>query len=455
MRNYFLFFALILLGCTSNDDVGFGDPGTGLPPVAHVPEITELVLLPNTVPLMGGNGSVAVTAEISFRDGGSDLQTLWVRMPDGTTFIFDEPIFTETGAFSQNLTMSTLTDGVFMLEFWLVDQAGHSSSERTALFSVSDWTNQLSGLPYTLNDVIWDGTAFIAVGDGGAVLTSIDGIDWTERESGADADLYAVAAHGSDIFAVGEYIVLQSTDHGDTWITKYEPVEVSLHAVVVNSSQVVAGGSMGFFGPSSTGYFGPIILVSEDRGDTWQVIDSWPDSTILFTDFVGRDGLFVAAASDWPFSDGGWVFVSSDGTQWNDVFRDPGSGFRTVVDDGSRFTIAGNYGAVIASIDGLNWTETRTPLLGPDYLSGAWNGTKLVLAGGHTCVPGGVYPGVCSVQWGELPRGISSTDGGVTWDLFNIDGEFRSVGMAYGNGRFVSVGRSEPGSGESAIYTAD
>lgn len=198
----------------------------------------------------------------------------------------------------------------------------------------------------------------------------------------------------NDIFLVGENIVLQSTDHGDTWITKYEPVEVSLHAVAVNSSQVVAGGSMGFFGPSSTGYFGPIILASEDRGDTWQVIDSWPDSTILFTDFVGRDGLFVAAASNWPFSDGGWVFVSSDGT-------------------------------------------------------------KLVLAGGHTCVPEGVYPGDCSVQWGELPLGISSTDGGVTWDLFNIDGEFQSVGMAYGNGRFVSVGRSELGSGESAIYTAD
>ena len=272
-------------------------------------------------------------------------------------------------------------------------------------------------------------------------------IGWAERDSGTDADLYAVAAHGTDIFVVGEGIVLHSIDHGTTWITKNEPVATILGAVAVNSTQVVAGGMHEFLDP--------VIMISEDRGDSWQIIDSWPDERIAFADIVSRDGLFVAAASIWPFSDGGRVFVSDDGKQWNDMFRDPDSGFRTIVDDGSRFTIAGNYGTVITSIDGLNWTETQTPLLGPDYLSGAWNGTKLVLAGGQTCVPGGVYPGDCTVQWGEIPLGISSTDGGVTWDLFNIDSGYQSFGMAFGNGRFVSVGISDLGAGEGAIYSEE
>jgi len=447
MRKYLFCLALFLVGCNNGDDDGFTDTVAGALSVAHIPEITSLALLPDTAAHMDGNGSVVVTVEITFRDTGSDLSALWVRMPDGTTNEFDESMSTETGTFSEDLTMSTQTVGVYSLDFWLVDQAGGSSVESSALFSVSGWMSRLSGLPYALYDVSWDGAVFIAVGSGGAMLTSTDGIDWAERDSGTDADLYAVAAHGTDIFVVGEGIVLHSIDHGTTWITKNEPVATILGAVAVNSTQVVAGGMHEFLDP--------VIMISEDRGDSWQIIDSWPDERIAFADIVSRDGLFVAAASIWPFSDGGRVFVSDDGKQWNDMFRDADSGFRTIVDDGSRFTIAGNYGTVITSIDGLNWTETQTPLLGPDYLSGAWNGTKLVLAGGQTCVPGGVYPGDCTVQWGEIPLGISSTDGGVTWDLFNIDSGYQSFGMAFGNGRFVSVGISDLGAGEGAIYSEE
>jgi hypothetical protein len=51
--------------------------------------------------------------------------------------------------------------------------------------------------------------------------------------------------------------------------------------------------------------------------------------------------------------------------------------------------------------------------------------------------------------------GVATTDGGMSWEAFNIGGEFLSFGMAFGNGRFVSVGQAAPLSGEGAIYTSN
>jgi photosystem II stability/assembly factor-like uncharacterized protein len=412
---------------------------------------------------MEGDGTSVITAEIGFRDSGLDIQTLWVRMPDGRSMQICKSFATETGTFIETLAMPTDQIGVFSIEIQLVDQAGDSSVGHTACYSVSNWTSRVSGLPFILNDVIWDGTVFIAVGDEGGIFTSADGLDWIARESGAEANLHAVAAYGSDILAVGENILLQSTDHGETWTLKNDPnkawrindqfFSVSLSAVAINSSRVVVSG---------TGICcEPIILIFEDRGDTWQVINVSPgDGTVSLRDRIDREGLFVAVADILHITDdAGWVFVSSDGTQWSDIFLDPESGFRTIVDDGSRFTVAGSNGIVITSIDGINWTEMQTPFEGVDYLSGAWNGTKLMLAGSYTCTPteqaAEGFNFDCSAPQPGLPLGISSADGGSTWDIFNIDGEFRSLGMVYGNGRFVSVGVSETGVGEGAIYSAD
>jgi hypothetical protein len=440
MRKVFFYIAIFLVGCSGG--------GSGSLPVPHAPEITSLALLPSTAGYMEGDGTSVVTAEVSFRDVGQDLQALRVRMPDGTSIVISESFATEYGTFTETFAMPTDQVGAFPVEIRLVDKAGDSSPGRTAWYSVSDWTRRVHGLPYVLNDVIWDGAVFIAVGDEGAILSSADGLDWIARESGALADLNAIAAYGSVIFAVGENILLQSTDHGETWVAKDEPVTASLSAVAINSSQVVVSGA--------SDSYEPIIMISQDRGDTWQFINLWPDQDVGFlTDIVYRDGLFIAAADTLFFSNQGWALASSDGAVWNTEFRNPESGFRTVVDDGSRFTIAGSEGAVIASIDGLNWTEIQTPTTGIDYLSGAWNGTKLALAGDYTCVPLAMPGCDFSPSQPGLPRGIFSTDGGMTWDLFNIDGEFRSLGMASGNGRFVAVGEFDPGSGEGAIYTAD
>jgi hypothetical protein len=333
--------------------------------------------------------------------------------------------------------MSTETIGAFTVEFWLEDKAGNTSVHVPAIFHVignwqsGDWTSRLSDLPGPLYDVAWDGQVFIAVGYGGAIWTSVDGIDWVARESGTESDLFAVAADDHGIFAVGAFIVLLSTDHGETWSAKARPDFIGLTSVAVNASQVIAIGGV-------PDLFFAKIMISEDRGDTWQINDFFEWATGL----VYEDGLFVATTMS-------NVLVSSDGKVWNNVLLHEWTRWgwlRVVIHDGSQFIVAGDGGTVFSSLDAFNWTKLPTPFEDVDYQSAAWNGSRLVLAGGvsYEYWRDGIY----------RPIGLSSTDGGASWEIFDIDEDYQSNGIAWGNGRFVSVGWTLDSDG-GAIYTTE
>ena len=280
-----------------------------------------------------------------------------------------------------------------------------------------DWTARLT-VPLPLNDVVWDGQVFIAVGYEGTILTSVDGIDWVARESATDDVLVAVAAFGSDIYAVGGPGVLLSTDHGEAWAVIARPDFFIGTAVAANSSEIVVIGTVPDLGI-------PRITISDDRGDTWQTMDFfWSTGDLIY-----RDGLFVTPA-------GSGVIVSTDGKQWNEIVvgEEDAEANEVVVHDDSQFFVGRADGRVFSSFDAFNWTELSTPVVDVGYSGGAWNGTQLILAGGSI--------------------GISSNDGGASWDLFRVDTGYESKGMAWGNGRFVSVGRLML-SDEGAIYTTD
>ena len=401
----------------------------------HAPEITSVALSPDSAQYMEGDGSVVVTAEIGFSDAGQDIETLWVRMPDGTTVDFNLNIAEETGSFTKDLTMSTQRVGELAVEFWLVDRALDESALRFANFTFvfdsqkSDWTSRLR-VPQPLYDVVWDGHVFIAVGQDGAILASADGVEWEAQESGVGTDLYAVAADDGDIFAVGGGTVLMSTDHGKTWSSRAALDGGGLTEVAVNASKIVATG-VGTF-PS------PKIMISEDRGETWQI----NDFVVWATDLVYKNEMFVATT---PSS----VLVSSDGELWNETlvheFATPGY-LWVAVHVGDKFFVGGDQGTIYSSVDAFNWTRHPTPIADVDYMSAAWDGSKLLFAGG-----------VDYEDWGNgiyQPFGLSSTDGGATWETFDIEPNYESNSMAWGNGRFVSVGWALDTDG-GAIFTTE
>lgn len=294
----------------------------------------------------------------------------------------------------------------------------------------SEWAFRLT-VPLPLLDVASDGQVFIAVGYGGTVLTSIDGIDWVAREIATDDPLVAVAAFGSDIYAVGGSGVLLSADHGETWTTKAQPYAFIGTAVAASSSRIVVMGTVPDLGI-------PRITISEDGGETWETMTfSWGTGDLIY-----RQGLFVTPA-------GSGVILSTDGKQWNEISvgAEDADLEEAIVHDDSQFFVVAEDGTVFSSFDALNWTELSTPLEGVDYSGAAWNGTQLIFAGRVSSYQDrhdGTY----------RPIGISSVDGGASWDTFGIDTSYESSGIAWGNGRFVSVGRSVL-SDEGAIYTTD
>ncbi len=436
MRRILFLLTLILAACGSDGN----DVSAPLQVERHAPQIGNLVLSPDIAAYMEGDGSVSVTATLNYTDNGRDVVEMRVEMSDGTglTVRLAGNDTNVSGTLTEQFDISTATIGPCTIEIWLVDAAGDSSNHLTAEFEVldmaviSEWTNRLT-VPLPLNDVVWDGQVFIAVGFGGTILTSVDGIHWVARESGTDDYLAAVTAFNSDIYVVGGSIVLLSTDHGRTWTVKVRPHAFIATAVAASSSHVVVMGTVPDLAI-------PRIAISRDRGETWQTMTfSWNASDLIY-----RDGLFVAPI--WLFGNATGVIVSSDGEQWNEiVVREEVGRLDTVVHDDRRFFVAGTEGTVFSSFDAFNWTEESTPLDHVDYLGAAWSGTQLILAGRVSWnLQDGTY----------RPIGISSIDGGASWDIFGIDTHFESWGIAWGNGRFVSVGRSAL-TDEGAIYTAD
>jgi hypothetical protein len=315
-----------------------------------------------------------------------------------------------------------------------------------AIINDDGWTARLKGLPVGHNAVVWSGDKFIAVGEDGVILTSQDGIDWVQKVSGTDAGLNNITSEGSVIVAVGQDgAVLLSTDHGESWTGRHSEDDINLHAVVVNDWQIVAGGRY----PHTQGVF---MMRSEDLGETWAAIESFPQTLHWTTDLVYAGGLFVAA-TDIPRSTGGTrVWVSVDGKDWQDVvlMDDPTAGLYSILYDGNQFIVSGDYGAVFTSADGAYWTQPETPLEEISYLSAVWTGSELRLAGGIAWW----YWWVGEPRFGPLDVGLSSHDGGLTWSTFNIDGYFESRGMAWGNGRFVAVGQASQLEQKGAIYTS-
>jgi hypothetical protein len=453
MRRQIFLVALVLSACGGSN--GNGDAFEVAPEsVQHVPQISNLTLSPSSASWLEGDGSVVVTVELTFRDVGLDLRALRLGIPGGTSILFSESFTTVTGTISEEFNMPTTQVGVSEVEIWLEDLAGNSSVHHVQDFVVTsdvqssdrEWTLQLSGLSFVLNDVAWTGTNFVAVGDSGVILTSPDGVDWAEQASGTDVDLNAVAADGTDVVAVGyDATVLLSIDDGQTWGIKHGLDRMRLAAVTMSASQIVAGGMN-----LNTGE--PFMIRSLDRGAHWTVVDSLPETGHFVSDLLYANGMYIAGTDQFSWDGNTHVWVSVTGDVWHDVIlRNTSSGIYTLLHDGTQFFAGGSDDHVFTSLDGYNWIELPTPVDRVSYLSSAWSGSEVLMAGGIDWF----------YWWGEtVPDferdiGLASIDGGLTWEVFNIDGYFVSNGMAWGNGRYVSVGQTTPIAEEGAIYTSD
>jgi len=257
-------------------------------------------------------------------------------------------------------------------KFTIVGESG------TTLISTdgSTWLPQGIGNRLDLDGITkGDGDRVMAVGKGGVVMTTTNGIDLLMTTAGSN-DLHGVTfatwrdpiINSPSTFriikryvAVGENMIV-SSDNGIDWEPRYTFTNfTSMKGVTYGNGLFVAVGSYG------------VILTSSD-GTHW-TMETPPVQYGAFNDVAYGNGVFVGVTD--KFS-GVTIIFSNDGHHWTPLLLSPVN-LRGITFAQGRFGAVGNDGRVYFSINGTSWDESYTPtekdgdnLRGITYANGFW-----------------------------------------------------------------------------------
>jgi hypothetical protein len=198
-----------------------------------------------------------------------------------------------------------------------------------------------------LTDVAYTGTRFVAVGTGGVIATSEDGLGWVVRSSGTTADLLAVASGEEGVVATGQGGTVLGSSEGIAWRTRQSGLAVNLSAVVWARGAYVAVGD------------GGRIVVSRNG-----------------VDWVSRASGVANRLSGIGFGSGRFVAVGDTGTVLASAFE-PEDGIELSMPEptpvgGVRFRVLGRAEGPVwveRTLDLKSWSEIR--LFGAGELPGS------------------------------------------------------------------------------------
>lgn len=218
-----------------------------------------------------------------------------------------------------------------------------------------------------LQGVAASDSLIVAVGISGTIFVSEDGLNWEHALSlGGGLYLEDVVWTGTRFVAVGGYSlglgepayhpgVIYASDDGWNWEKVFEAEGTIFHNVHFNGSQVLAVG------------FNGMTAVSPD-GIHWTAngILGFPDCELF--DVAWNGSVYVAVGIDGYFNPLRHILVSTDGVNWTepDLSNVYYCGLYSVIWHDNRFLVFGGYllggrGYLFSSPDGLEWTVEPSP----------------------------------------------------------------------------------------------
>ena len=287
-----------------------------------------------------------------------------------------------------------------------------------------------SGMPTNepLTGVAYGNGLFAAVGAGGTVLTSSNGMNWSAPATPTSAELRAVTMGAGMFAAVGDGVILTSAD-GVSWSARSVAGEVpSLLAVAYGDSGFVAVGANG-------------ALVTSPDGAVWTVAPALTNATLRGVASSGP--LYVAAGDALSANGTALAFTSRDGQLW--TAHDTGLAQETllgVAQVAGLFDLLGASGSILSSSTGDTWSVLVTP---PGTPSAPLTTLSSLAAGAPGLVAVGDHDAIFSspAAWGP-------------WTIRYAEGccaRFSSV--AFGANSFVAVGSDASGAGTRIIASSD
>ena len=263
------------------------------------------------------------------------------------------------------------------------------------------WTNQISGTKTDLNAITWADKQLVAVGSNGAILTSPDGNAWTSRASGTTAYLNGVAGHDGQIIVIGPHdTILASSDYGKTWAVRSTGFKLRLATITWGDSLFVAMGDSVLTSPDG------LVWTAHATGRSLK-------NSVSSANIAWSGSRFVAALI---VSDQECIITSTDGKSWSVCPFSDTLYPEVVVWAGNKFIMKDDRG-IVTSADGLAWQWQSPPLYqAQGFYEMTWTGDQLIAVGGK----GMIQTSPDGASWTDRDKGVREDINKVVWghDLF-------------------------------------
>ncbi len=263
--------------------------------------------------------------------------------------------------FSSKARLAIVGNGALGAQFLAVGAGGTIAASSNGLM----FTERSSSTDRVWRAVAASAYRAVAVGHANAVAVSSDGAIWTSRTlslPGAPRILRGVAAGLTQFVAVGSAgTIVTSFDQGETWTLQSSGTTQSLYGVAWDRSRFVAVGE------------GGVVLSSID-GIVWSPAAS-PTSERLYT--IAANGTKLIAVTN----SGGAFETANGGGSWQAAGSSAAFWARSaVMSPNGRRVVVGDRGSIATSSNGTSWSFASSPT--SDRLYGvAWTGTPATLFG--------------------------------------------------------------------------
>lgn len=289
---------------------------------------------------------------------------------NGTVLYADSVNNFQTGTLSDGSTSDWL-EGVTTSQTLAV-AVGDNGAIYTSLNGIN-WTRRVTLYTDWLKSITFGNGAFVAVGDGGAVLTSPNGTNWTKRTSGTVQHLSRVAFANGRFTAVGAAgTVIRSINAGTNWFAETSTVGATnqLYTVsALNTTRLVAGDNEVRLQEGVSSWSNE--LTKTNGPPYWTYLSSLarPDFFLL----GGRTGFLVEGYK-----------TNSNPYFWIPSFESVRSWLFDVTYASNLFVAVGDHATVMTSGNGVRWNlELVPPSVTNSIFLGVGGTTNLLVAVGN------------------------------------------------------------------------
>ena len=223
-----------------------------------------------------------------------------------------------------------------------------------AMYSSLDgitWTALNFAVGTNLNAAAFSTTVFLAAGDGGTMLYSTDAATWVAKSSGTSNNLYGLATNGNTIFvAVGAKGTIITSGDGITWTAEKSGTTQDLTAVSYCNGNFIAVGKQG------------TLLISSDAVN-WAAEASQTTADLSGVAYGTVPGATIGSLLPMYVAVGaaGTLITSADAGTWTlqspIVANNSATNNLAAVSFNTQFVAVGSGGGIFTSTTGTRWQQ--------------------------------------------------------------------------------------------------